>query len=51
MEKAKEALTNVEGMKNVKEVDKNEFECLLLSKANVGQQVKIRVMLFNLFSE
>lgn len=51
LEKAKEALTNVEGMKNVKEVDKNEFECLLLSKANVGQQVKIRVMLFNLFSE
>lgn len=51
LEKAKEALINVEGMKNVKEVDKNEFECLLLSKANVGQQVKIRVMLFNLFSE
>ena len=32
-------------------LDKNEFECLFLSKANPGQQIKMRVMLFNLHCE
>ena len=45
---AKAALEAIEGMKNVHSTDKNEFECLFLSKENPGQQVKMRVMLFNL---
>ena len=51
LDKAKEALIAMDGMKNVKEIDRNEFDCLYISKSNVGQQIKIRVMLFNLFSE
>ena len=49
--KAKLALSEIDGMRNINELDKNEFECLFLSKSNVGQQIKIRVMLFNLYSE
>ena len=37
-------------MRNVTVIDKNEFKCLFLSKANPGQQIKMRVMLFNLYS-
>ena len=51
LDKAKEALIAMDGMKSVKEIDRNEFDCLYISKSNVGQQIKIRVMLFNLFSE
>lgn len=51
LENAEAALRAVDGMRNVKSVDKNEFDCLFLSKANPGQQIKIRVMLFNLYSE
>ena len=43
------SLRSIEGMKNVTPLDKNEFECLYLSKSNPGQLVKIRVMLFNLY--
>ena len=49
--KAKLALSEIDGMRNINEMDKNEFECLFFSKSNVGQQIKIRVMLFNLYSE
>ena len=35
--------------RSVKEIDKNEFECLFVSKSNSGQYIKIRVMLFNLY--
>ena len=34
----------------VKEIDKNEFDCWFVSKSNPGQQVKMRVMLFNMQS-
>ena len=47
-EAARAALESIDGMKNVRLVDKNEFDCLFLSKENPGQQVKMRVMLFNL---
>ena len=49
--KVKDALKAIDGMKRVSSVDKNEFECQLLSKANPGQLVKVRVMLFNLYAE
>lgn len=48
LETARAALESIDGMKNVRLVDKNEFDCLFLSKENPGQQVKMRVMLFNL---
>ena len=51
LKSAEDALKNIESMKNVSPVDKNEFKCLYLSKANPGQQIEIRVMLFNLYCE
>lgn len=49
LESAKAALEDIEGIREIKEVDKNEFACLYLSNSNPGQKVTIRVMLFNLF--
>ena len=51
LESAEAALRAYDGMRNVMALDKNEFECLFLSKANPGQQIKMRVMLFNLYCE
>jgi len=48
LESAKEALKKIDYMKNVNALDKNEFECLFLSQENPGQQIRLRVMLFNL---
>ena len=45
---AKMALETIKDMKSVRTVDKNEFECLFLSKEKLGHQIKMRVMLFNL---
>ena len=33
------------------EIMANDLECLFLSKANPGQLIKMRVMLFNLYCE
>ncbi len=49
LQTAEETLRSFEGMKNVSVVDKNEFDCLFLSAVNLGQQVKMRVMFFNLY--
>ena len=51
LESAEAALRAYDSMRNVTVLDKNEFECLFLSKANPGQQIKMRVMLFNLYCE
>ena len=51
LESAEAALRAYDGMRNVMSLDKNEFECLFLSKANPGQQIKMRVMFFNLYCE
>ena len=51
LESVEASLRDYDGMRNITVLDKNEFECLFLSKANPGQQVKLRVMLFNLFCE
>ena len=51
LEAAEKALRSIEYMRSVTAVDKNEFECLFASKSNLGQTIKMRVMLFNLFCE
>ncbi len=48
LEKAKDALINLENMRSLKELDKNEFECVYISDSHPGQLVKMRVMLFDL---
>ena len=51
LEATEEALRSYDGMKNVTAIDKNEFDCLFLSRSNIGQQIRMRVLLFNLYSE
>ena len=46
----KSALDEIKCVKNVKEMDKNEFDVLVFSEKNVGQKIRMRVMLFNLYS-
>ena len=41
LEVAETSLKSFDGMKNVTPIDKNEFDCLLLSKANPGQQIRM----------
>lgn len=48
LEKAKDALNNLENMRSLRELDKNEFECVYISNSHPGQLVKMRVMLFDL---
>lgn len=48
LEKAKDALDNFENMRSLRELDKNEFECVYISNSHPGQLVKMRVMLFDL---
>ena len=48
---AESALRDFKNMRNVTTLDKNEFDCLFLSESNPGQQIKLRVMLFNLYCE
>ena len=51
LKKAKEVLKSIEGMVRVNDNKyKNEFDCVFLSKSNIGQQISIRVMFFNLYS-
>ena len=49
IDSAKSALEAIDGMKNVCALDKNDFDCLYLSKQNPGQKIHLRVMLFNLY--
>ena len=51
LESVEVALRSYDGMKNVVAIDKNEFDCMFLSKSNIGQQIKMRVFLFNLYRE
>jgi len=48
---AETALRVVSTIRQIEIVDKNEFKCCMISKSNPGQQIQVRVMLFNLFSE
>ena len=47
----KETLKANEDIRQVEELDKNEFKCLMLSKGNIGQTTQVRVLLFNLCSD
>lgn len=47
---ARQALEAIPAMRQIKEIDRNEFECCLISTANPGQLINIRVMLFNLYT-
>lgn len=49
LETTKTALQSIDGIKDVSELDKNEFSCTFFSKSNPGQLVEMRLMLFNLF--
>lgn len=42
-------LESIDHIRAIKEVDKNEFDCLYLSESNLGQKIRVRVMLFNLY--
>lgn len=50
LDTAKQSLCNNTLIRQVNELDKNEFECSYLSQSNAGQIIKIRVMLFNLYA-
>lgn len=50
LEVAETALRSIDGMRSVYAVDKNEFDCTFLSSVNLGQLIKMRIMLFNLYS-
>jgi len=47
----KSILSSIDFIRQVKEIERNEFDCIMLSKSNAGQQVKVRVMLYNLYSD
>ena len=46
-----DTLNEIENIKSIKELDKNEYECDYYSKSNEGQLISIRVMLFNLYCD
>ena len=48
---AEATLKEVNFMRQVESIDKNEFKCVFISQSNPGQLVQLRVMLFNLFSD
>lgn len=47
---AKQTLSTHPSIRQVKEIDRNEFECSYISDNNVGQLVKIQVILFDLYA-
>lgn len=49
LDSLKSALSEIDEIRDITEIDKNEYECLYLSKSNPGQKIKIRIMLFNLY--
>lgn len=49
LDNMKEALKSLDCIRNVREIDKNEFDCMMFSNVNAGQKVQMRVMLFNLY--
>lgn len=50
LETIKQALHSQVSVRQLKEFDRNEFECSYISLSNPGQIVRIRVLLFNLYS-
>ncbi|WP_432718623.1 hypothetical protein [Pectinatus frisingensis] len=51
LDKAKETIKNLQSIRHLKLLDKNEFECSMVSECNTGQLVTVRVIFFNLYAE
>ncbi len=51
LQTAEEALRAIPEMRQVQVLDKNEFKCCMISAQNPGQQIQVRVMLFNMFAK
>lgn len=51
MQVAKTTIENLENVRQIVEIDKNELKCLIVSNSNPGQLIQMRVFLFNLYSE
>lgn len=51
LQTAEETLRTIPEMRQVQVVDKNEFKCCMVSAQNPGQQVQVRVMLFNMYAK
>lgn len=48
---AEETLRGIPEMRQVQVIDKNEFKCCMVSTQNPGQQVHVRVLLFNMYAK
>ena len=48
LQTAEEALRALPEMRQVQILDKNEFKCCMISTQNPGQQIQVRVILFNI---
>lgn len=48
---AEETLRAIPEMRQVQVLDKNEFNCCMISTQNPGQQIQVRVMLFNMYAK
>ena len=48
---AEETLRAISEMRQVQVMDKNEFKCCMVSAQNPGQQIQVRVMLFNMYAK
>lgn len=48
---AEDALKAIPEIRQVQVIDKNEFKCCMISTQNPGQQIQVRVMLFNMFAK
>lgn len=51
LQTAEETLRTIPEMKQVQVMDKNEFKCCMVSTQNPGQQIQVRVMLFNMYAK
>lgn len=51
LQTVEEALRALPEMRQVQILDKNEFKCCMISTQNPGQQIQVRVMLFNMYAK
>ena len=51
LQTAEETLRAIPEMRQVQVIDKNEFKCCMVSTQNPGQQIQVRVMLFNMYAK
>lgn len=49
IDSVKDALEKINGLNVINETSRNEIECSFNSRSNIGQVIKIRIMLFNLY--